>query len=253
MRQQCLTGYVLHQKPYQENRSLLSLFSAEFGMVHGVGKKNLPLFVPLQVFASGKHSLKTFSQSQALATVQPLVGQALYVGMYLNELLAKLLPLEEPMPAVWHAYADSLTQLGTWQAQGADANTLKWQLRWFETQVLNELGYGIDFCHTPDGDALAPNTRYQYRLQHGFVPTSAKGQLPTKTGKDLTGKELATWQHWLVDTAQFAQAYQTDAPATIQLLNNIGQVYRAIIDHLLGYQPLQSRNLWRSLQRLSQH
>ncbi|WP_353891951.1 recombination protein O N-terminal domain-containing protein [Faucicola atlantae] len=39
MRQQPLTGYVLHQKPYQENRGLLTLFSAEFGIVHGIGKK----------------------------------------------------------------------------------------------------------------------------------------------------------------------------------------------------------------------
>lgn len=248
MRQQPLTGYVLHQKPYQENRGLLTLFSAEFGIVHGIGKKNLPLFVPLQVFANGKSHLKTFSQSQALTAVQPLMGQALYVGMYLNELLAKLLPIEEPMPMIWQAYADSLTMLGTWQTNGADTIRLKWQLRWFETQVLNDLGYGMDFCHTADGDALDPTVCYRYRLQHGFVPTLDENQ-PSA----ITGKDLAVWQDWLTDSAKFEQAYQAEAPTSAQLLSKIGHIHRAVIDHLLGYQPLQSRELWRSLQRLSQH
>lgn len=250
MRQQRLTGYVLHQKPYQESRSLLALFSAEFGMIHGVGKKNLPLFVPLQVFANGKSNLKTLSQSQALTTVQPLGGQALYVGMYLNELLAKLLPFEEAMPLIWAAYTDSLTMLGTWQTNGANALLLKWQLRWFETQVLDELGYGIDFCHTSDGEELNSDTRYQYRLQQGFVPGLALDEHQTPT---LTSHDLVTWQQWLDHPTLFEQACQTAPFVCAQLLSKIGYVYRTSIDHLLGYQPLQSRELWRSLQRLSQY
>ena len=66
MRNQLLTGYILHQKPYGESRSLIYLFSEEWGVVHGIGKKNLPLFVPIQFFGNGKNSLKTFSQSQIL-------------------------------------------------------------------------------------------------------------------------------------------------------------------------------------------
>ena len=54
MRNQLLTGYILHQKPYGESRSLVYLFSEEWGVVHGIGKKNLPLFVPIQFLAMVK-------------------------------------------------------------------------------------------------------------------------------------------------------------------------------------------------------
>ena len=62
MRNEALTGYLLHQRPYQEKRALYCLFSQQHGVIHGVGKKGAPLFMPLQLFASGKRDLKTFSQ-----------------------------------------------------------------------------------------------------------------------------------------------------------------------------------------------
>ena len=58
MRNEALVGYLLHQRPYQERRALYYLFSQQHGVVHGVGKKGAPLFMPLQLFATGKRDLK---------------------------------------------------------------------------------------------------------------------------------------------------------------------------------------------------
>lgn len=62
MRNEALVGYLLHQRPYQEKRALYYLFSQQHGVVHGIGKKGAPLFEPLQLFATGKRELKTFTQ-----------------------------------------------------------------------------------------------------------------------------------------------------------------------------------------------
>ena len=77
MRNEALIGYLLHQRPYQEKRALYYLFSQQHGVIHGVGKKGAPLFMPLQLFASGKRDLKTFTQINIapLSAIQDSVAQ----------------------------------------------------------------------------------------------------------------------------------------------------------------------------------
>ena len=100
MRNEALSGYLLHQRPYQEKRALYYLFSQEQGVVHGVGKKGAPLFELLHLFATGKRDLKTFSQiamgqietidTDEVATIKnysQISGQQQYAALYLNEIL----------------------------------------------------------------------------------------------------------------------------------------------------------------------
>ena len=137
MRNEALIGYLLHQRPYQEKRALYYLFSQQHGVIHGIGKKGAPLFMPLQLFATGKRDLKTFSQINIapLSSIQGSVtqdslapedsqadlaealhhesisGQHQYAALYLNEILWRLLPTEDPMPVLWQHYQNSLYQL----------------------------------------------------------------------------------------------------------------------------------------------
>lgn len=244
MRNEPLIGFVLHQKPYRENRSLTYFFSQEFGLINGVGKKNLPLFVPISVFATGKSDLKNFSQSQLLQNIQPLQnlhGQAQFVGLYLNELLVKLLSPEEPCIPLWQAYQQSLKRLASLNSQTFETNDyLKLLLRQFEQQLFEELGYAIDFSRDSHGKPIMPTSHYRYQLQEGFVPMVIAGN--TGKGQDLTvflGQDLQAWQASLQkNNADFSD---------LALLNQMGKLYRQIVDNLLNHQPLQSRELWREL------
>ncbi|KND22061.1 hypothetical protein AFK20_05620 [Enhydrobacter aerosaccus] len=247
MRNQLLTGYILHQKPYGESRSLVYLFSEEWGVVHGIGKKNLPLFVPIQFFGNGKNSLKTFSQSQILQNHIILTGQSLYAGMYLNEILQKLLPVEEPFTEIWQAYQQCLANMATLFVDPAqtphDMTRLKWYLRCFENVLFEQLGYGFDFAKDALGDLIAPSQRYQYQLQQGFMPV-----LPlNKPDIALTGEQLLTWYQCLQDEASFNQMMQQDFDLAKQLVNSISAMHRHLMDNLLNYQTLQSRELWQQL------
>lgn len=247
MRNQLLTGYILHQKPYGESRSLVYLFSEEWGVVHGIGKKNLPLFIPIQFFGNGKNSLKTFSQSQILQNHITLTGQSLYAGMYLNEILQKLLPIEEPFAEIWQAYQQCVANMTTLFVDLAqspyDMTRLKWYLRRFENVLFEQLGYGFDFAKDALGDLIVSSQRYQYQLQQGFMPV-----LPLdKPDISLTGEQLLTWYQCLQDEASFNQMMQQDFDLAKQLVNSISAMHRHLMDNLLNYQTLQSRELWQQL------
>lgn len=266
MRNQALTGYVLHQAAYGESRSLIYLFSQEFGMIHGLGKKNLPLFMPISLFANGKKSLKTFSQSQIGAGmssgINTLTGQGLFAGLYLNEVLVKLLPIEQPMPLIWDSYQNTIQQIATIFTKTVlhnainndplpkppdDLSLLKFLLRQFEHQLFDELGYGIDLHHDSVGDTLVSTQAYRYRLQQGFVPIASEDL----DRHSVTGQMIEQWQQWLTTPLQFINDYQQQPTPTRSLLNQISHSYRMVIDDLLDYQTLQSRELWRQLNQLS--
>lgn len=246
MRNQPLTGFVLHQKPYRESRSLTYFFSLEFGLVHGIGKKNLPLFMPLNVFATGKSELKNFSQSQALLDnrIKVLSGQAMFAGLYLNELLVKLLPVEEPCQAVWHTYQHCLSNLSHLDTQHA-AEQLKFILRQFEQKLFEELGYAIDFLQDSLGKPISPYQHYRYQLQVGFVPIVVASNLGKGQGMDVfSGEALQDWQSWLEQADLNQPSFSSKQVA---VLNQISKLYRQIVDNLINYQVLQSRELWREL------
>lgn len=247
MRNEPLTGFVLHQKPYRENRSITYFFSKEFGLINGIGKKNLPLFLPLSVFATGKSDLKNFSQSQILpdSLLQPLNGKAMFAGLYLNELLVKLLAVEEPCESLWHAYQQSLLKLANLDKDTHSNQTLKFILRYFEQKLFEELGYAIDFTQDSLGEAISPNQHYRYQLQEGFIPILLTESTDTEQGLDIfLGKNLQDWQDYLINFAKNERLFSQD---NNYLLTQMGKLYRQIVDNLVNYQVLQSRELWREL------
>jgi DNA repair protein RecO (recombination protein O) len=263
MRNEALVGYLLHQRPYQEKRALYYLFSQQHGVIHGVGKKGAPLFMPLQLFATGQRDLKTFSQigvaSQtttqtdetqkdsvpyilgAALSARPyenITGQQQYSALYLNEILWRLLPTEDPMPVLWQHYENSLRQL----RQPLSANELRLCLRQFEHHLFNELGFTLTLTHDSAEDVIAPDCCYRFLPDVGLVPVF-------QNNRQSEHLESATGQTVLMgtDIIQMAKLGITEAT-----LNHWSKLHRQLIDHLLEYQPLQSRLLWQQQQRYQQ-
>ncbi|MDE4454593.1 DNA repair protein RecO [Psychrobacter sp. DAB_AL62B] len=264
MRNEALIGYLLHQRPYQEKRALYYLFSQQHGVIHGIGKKGAPLFMPLQLFATGKRDLKTFSQiniaslsfvqkpieqedSNAIGNSDPIkdssaimsevlhhdsiTGQHQYAALYLNEILWRLLPTEDPMPVLWHHYQDSLRQL----KQPLTADELRLCLRHFETYLFNELGFSLTLKHDSLENPIEPHCAYRFLADVGLVPivhTEDNDRAITHTV--FSGREI------LMMLEQGISAIT---------LNAWSRLHRQLIDHLLDYQPLQSRLLWQQQQR----
>lgn len=255
MRNEALVGYLLHQRPYQEKRALYYLFSEQHGVIHGVGKKGAPLFMPLQLFASGKRDLKTFSQigiashnpNQACITeendtviidslpYENITGQHQYSALYLNEILWRLLPTEDPMPVLWQHYQKSLQQL----RQPLSADDLRLCLRQFEQHLFSELGFTVALTHDSVQEPIEPDSSYRFLPDVGLMPI-------LQSGMQSENLESSTAQSVFMgsDIIAMAQLGITDTT-----LNHWSKLHRYLIDHLLDYQPLQSRLLWQQQQR----
>lgn len=253
MRNEALVGYLLHQRPYQEKRALYYLFSEQHGVIHGVGKKGAPLFMPLQLFATGKRDLKTFSQigiashypAQADLTekytaieslpYENITGQHQYSALYLNEILWRLLPTEDPMPVLWQHYQNSLQQL----RQPLSADELRLCLRQFEQHLFNELGFTLALTHDSTQDAIEPDVSYRFLPDVGLVPI-LQNNAQSEHLDSAAGQSIFTG----TDVIAMAQLGITETT-----LNQWSKLHRHLIDHLLDYQPLQSRLLWQQQQR----
>ena len=69
------------------------------------------------------------------AVPKQLGGDALFAGLYLNELLIRTLSQEEPVAALFNDYGDALASLNSVGAEG----DLEPILRTFERRLLEEL------------------------------------------------------------------------------------------------------------------
>lgn len=252
MRNEALIGYLLHQRPYQEKRALYYLFSQHHGVIHGVGKKGAPLFMPLQLFATGKRDLKTFSQIQittqtdneqkqgisAALTITPyssINGQQQYAALYINEILWRLLPTEDPMPVLWQHYQNSLQQL----KQPLSSNDLRLCLRQFEQYLFSELGFSLTLTHDNVEEAIEPDSTYRFLPDVGLTPI-VQHNVESDHLESNTGQIVFRG----IDIIEMAYLGMTTST-----LNNWSKLHRHLIDHLLDYQPLQSRLLWQQQQR----
>jgi len=160
-----------------------------------------------------------------------LAGIALMCGFYLNELLLRLLPREDPHELLFDAYEAGLARLG-------DAQSPAGVLRAFERRLLTELGYApVLEREASSGVPIDPQRRYRYEPEHGPVPVNgeASAQVPADVCI-LSGQTL-------LDVAR-------DDYARPQTRDEARALMRALIAERLPGQILHTRNVLRELQDL---
>lgn len=224
-----LHAYFLHTRPYRETSLLVEVFSAEAGRLSGSwrgGRRSkggaAQLFQPVLLEATGSGELKAVQRVEVAGMALALAGTALFSGFYLNEILLRLLPREEPQPALFVAYAGVLGEL----AEGGAPEPL---LRRFEAQLLDALGYGLDYGHDSDtGEAVDSSARYDFQPGRGFLRSGAASAIDGAALLRLAGGDFA-------DPAAAAAAKR---------------VHRLALGRLLGPKPLKSRELFLAAQDL---
>lgn len=243
-----LAAYVLHQYDWSESSLIVDLFTRDAGRVvvaaKGAKRPTSQLRAVLMPFqriavsfartardesASEVHNLRAAEWAGGPA---PRGGEALLAGFYLNELLLKLLARDDPHPALWDAYADTLPWLG-----GADEAAA---LRAFELVLLAETGHLPDLARITA--TLAPvdaARRYQLRPEAGLVATHDEDAA-------LAGSDCVALQSALAarDLDALRAACRACEPALRRQL-------RQWLAYHLGSGTLRTRELVRELQALS--
>jgi DNA repair protein RecO (recombination protein O) len=222
-------AFVLHERPYRETSALLEVLTRDHGRV-GVVARGLraskPRFQrgalrPFQCVALGLRLSGDMAQLLSVETLgHPLYlqGDALRSGLYVNELLARMIERHDPHPEVFQRYAQLLTELGD--------TALAWNLRRFERDLLAELGFGLHLTHDAQfGHEIDPDADYEYRLELG----------PWRCG--ALRPALSVRGSALIALAQ-------DQPPSASDLAGLRMLMRSIIQHHLGGRELDA---WRVL------
>lgn len=237
-RQDNQAAYVLHTYPFKETSLVVELFAHGFGRVATTAKGArrprsamrgmLQSFQPLIATWSGKLELKTLHSLDWGGGLLLLKGEALMCGFYLNELLLRLLPREDPHEALFEYYSLTLKTLATSQ-------DLATTLRRFELKLLQELGYAIPLSVDENDASINEAQVYLYEAEYGATKVSG-GISRSRNGVQLIGKTL-------IDMAN-------DDYSNAQTQQQSKQLMRYLLTHYLGDKPLHTRQLLIDLQGL---
>jgi DNA repair protein RecO (recombination protein O) len=141
-------------------------------------------FQPLLVKFGGNSELKYVAAAESAGIARSLVGETLFSGLYLNELLTRLLPKFDVVPTLFAAYGDAIEVIST----STDAELT---LRRFELLLLEELGYEIQWQCDFEERPIQHTVHYSYQPERGFVP-SREGD----TSLVVSGLQLLTLADW---------------------------------------------------------
>lgn len=228
MRNEILHGYLIHHRKYRDRSHIVHLFTQEHGRVDGILRQTPPpQYQPICLQASGKSELKNFSKLEIVN--QPIFfhGDAFFSGFYLNEVLLRLCPLEVEMPQTFSQYSRTLEQLQK-LSQQADQNLfLRQILRQFEHELLEDLGYAIDFSVDSNQEEISSEMNYQFQLNDGFLATAQASR------SAVSGALIKTMMQ-----------YEKGGEFNLEQLQLLTKLYRQVITSLLGDRPLKSRQLW---------
>jgi len=222
-------AFVLHTRPYRDSSLLVDILSRDFGrmtlVARGQRQSKARSRRPLQPFAAlllswqGRGELKTLVSADAEGPPRLLAGNFLFSGMYANELLIRLLPPNDAQPEIFQSYCDLLEALG----RGDD---LEVSLRTFEFQLLDHLGYGINFeSEGNSGEAIVEQGVYNWLNEAGFV----RSERHSEAG--FLGRDLLA-----IGSGDYQQAETRRAAKRLARM--------ALAPHL-GSRPLKSRELFR--------
>lgn len=233
VRVQLQPAWLLHSRPYRDSSLLLDVFTVDHGrqglVARGVHRRSrggssgslLQSFRPLLLSFSGRGDLQQLSSVEAPGSTLTLAGERLFSGLYLNELLVRLLQRHDPHPQLFASYGATLEAL-------AGPAPVEAPLRRFEFQLLETLGYelqpGVD---ASTGQPVSPGEWYRFRPESGLWPcgVAEPGVEPAYPGRHLLAIARGD--------------YQGEAAVTAKAL------LRQALAEQLGGRPLRSRELFR--------
>jgi DNA repair protein RecO (recombination protein O) len=230
--EQLQAGYILHTRPYRDTSLLIDAFTALQGRINLIAKAargmrnkksrfkgSLQAFVPLLLSWRGKTDLMNLLNAEPNPILVPhLTGKRLVCGLYLNELLIRLLYRYDPYPQLFQAYQTALCNLSDNPAVA---------LRVFEKKLLAELGYALNLDkESLTHQEILPHQSYQFIPSQGLVICLNKS-----TSKQFTfsGASLLAIHHESWDTS----AHLLDAK----------RLFRLALNYLLEGKMIRSREL----------
>lgn len=224
-------AWILHRYPYRETSLILEVLSRDHGRLGLVGRGArrgsrsgalIAPFAPVAVSFRRRGDLGNLAGIESAGPPYAFSGAAFFAACYLNELVLRLLPRDDPAPEVFALYSDALAGLA---AETSPAQPV----RRFEGRLVRALGFASPLDRDRGGKVLDGRARYRYDPRHGVVAASP--------GEGFTGLLLRA-----------IAAERFDEPG---VLDAAAEIFRSIIMFHLGGRPLKTLEVARAAARQS--
>ena len=205
-------AWVLSRKAHGDNGLLVEFFTAEWGrcgaVVRGAHRKKrggsfaalLQPFQPLLISLVGKGELKNLRQAEAPSARVLLKGESLISGLYLNELLSRVVPRFDVMPSVFVEYSRTVENLHGAPIEGT--------LRRFELLLLAEMGYRINLLTDEHGESIRPLVHYRFEVERGFCVSRSVAHLDLSDDPAAIHRTRGGWKRGTTPGGRWAALKQ---------------------------------------------
>jgi DNA repair protein RecO (recombination protein O) len=226
-------AFILHSRAYRDSSQILEVLTAEYGRLTIVAKGSrrrqrggsnaaiLQPFIPLLLSFSGRAEMKTMTALETAGEPRVLRGTRMFSGLYLNELLVRLLHRHDSHPEIFLAYDNAVA--GLHHNEQVDA-----VLRRVEFTLLRELGFGFELAVDGiSGEGVLADNWYCFDAELGLVRDDNKAGVKRSV---FPGNELLAMAE-----GEFGDPVKGTAKRLLR---------QALAGHL-GDKPLKSRDLFR--------
>ncbi|MFM9424499.1 DNA repair protein RecO (recombination protein O) [Variovorax sp. GrIS 2.14] len=246
-------AYVLHRYDWSESSLILEVFTRHHGRIALVAKgakrpsSNFrPVLLPLQPLLlnyGGDAEIRALKGAEWVGGHVMPTGESLLSGLYVNELLLRLLARDDAHESLFDSYAGVVEVLAGEHA-GAQAATQAAALRAFELLLLREVGLlpALD-AQTMTLSSLAPELRYTLVSEAGLRQAEAQDAA-------LTGAEWQALQAALDDHTPFTATLRCIATLNVGSNAALRSQLRVLLNYHCGVSTLRTRQMMRDLQAL---
>lgn len=222
---QTVEAWILHKQWSGETSAKVSFFTREMGLIHCLYKGGrtpkkqalLQAFTPLWVTIIERYDQYYVQSVESISSTPPIMGDSLFAGLYVNEILYYALSPNSHDPILFDAYLFTLKNL----LLTKEKFILEALLRRFEWTLLQACGYSFSLTQEARTENLImANFCYQFVVSEGFVLDN----------KGIPGAHiLALAQDNLSDPA---------------CLKSAKMIMRQAINHLVGGREIKARALY---------
>ena len=217
-------AFLIHRRTFQGSSLLLDFIIRDFGktrLVARSGRKNktsFQMFQRLNISYKGRGELKYLTHWEINDKPRRFLGNDLVLGLYVNELLSRLLPDNEAHQKLFDEYYSFIDNISDQTKPEKE-----FSLRMFENLLLENIGYGLEFKVDALGNKIEPNLCYRFDSYEGLI-VSENGKISGKTLHQLDSR--------------FDYKPNSNQLAALKKLN------RVRLQTLLDGKPLKSRELF---------
>jgi DNA repair protein RecO (recombination protein O) len=178
--------FLLHQRPHGETSLIVDVFTKKNGKMSIIAKGAkkpkskffgyLTPFTKLKITYTGRSELKTLTNiDRDFSESTNSLSKTSYSLLYINELLIRLLPKDAVHEDLFQLYESFLVKIHA-------GENIELTLRSFELDMLEMLGYGLDFENEIDkNQSIDVNKNYSFIPERGFRESSSS----KFSGKDI--------------------------------------------------------------------